>query len=591
MKNKIQNCIWALRIARKNSLFPLLLYFFVRILGETLVVLLAAFLSGLLETITRNLAGGGSVFDYLGIVSVWIACLLLSYLVMMLKWRISERVIPLYSDLKYNTIIFRMYQNVPYKLLSQNEFLRDFKAGTDGIGNINQYIISIIQTFALIYNFVLTNIILFHIHWIFCVITIAAFIAAMLIEASTEKINFALYQKADDSQRIAGYYEKVLMSRDTAKEIRLFNLGGFFLDKWQNQYDTTVQTKIEAARKIDWKFSAYEFLCDITALLSLALGFVMASKGLVTVGAIIIIWNTVNNTLTNIQGLQRSVHSIDSINAKLTYARDFYTRYYKNPEESGKREGREDALPVSLRDVSFSYRDGHTILHNINLDIHKGEIVALCGDNGSGKSTLVKVILGLMKPDSGDVSIWGNHDVEGRSFEENNIAAIFQDFVKYPMLLRENIGFGKISEMTSDDALAEALLKADGAGILEKVGSLDTILGREIDDHGKELSGGEWQRIALARIFMGNQDIMIFDEPAASLDPISEKNQFDRIREELQGKTGILISHRIGFASMADRIVVLEHGEIIEDGSHAELMAQHGKYYSMYTSQASWYLS
>ena len=250
-----------------------------------------------------------------------------------------------------------------------------------------------------------------------------------------------------------------------------------------------------------------------------------------------------------------------------------------------------DELPVSLKAVSFSYRDGQPVLHNINLDINKGEIVALCGDNGSGKSTLVKVILGLLEPDSGEVRIWGNSNVGGRSFEENNIAAIFQDYVKYPLLLRENVGFGKLSKMTSDDELKEALLKADGEEILEKVGGLDVILERELDDCGKELSGGEWQRVALSRIFLGNQDIMIFDEPAASLDPISEKKQFDRIRGELKGKTGILISHRIGFASMANRIVVLDEGKIIEDGTHAELMEIRGKYYSFYKAQASWYQS
>ena len=143
--------------------------------------------------------------------------------------------------------------------------------------------------------------------------------------------------------------------------------------------------------------------------------------------------------------------------------------------------------------------------------------------------------------------------------------------------------------MDDDKALEEAIIKSQGENILSKVGTFDRILGREIDPNGVELSGGEWQRLALARAYLGNKDIMIFDEPAAKLDPLAEIKQFENIRSFAKDKAVILVSHRVGFARLADRIVVLKDGKISEIGTHEELYAKRGEYYSMFTTQKELY--
>lgn len=238
----------------------------------------------------------------------------------------------------------------------------------------------------------------------------------------------------------------------------------------------------------------------------------------------------------------------------------------------------EPEISIAAKDLCFAYKNNQEVLHHINLTIPKGQIVALVGENGSGKSTLVQVLMDVYKPTSGQV------------FHKGTIGTFFQDFFILHKSVRENVGMGNIEHIEDRRMVQEAIIKGGAEKLVDRLpNKMDTLLRKEVYPEGVELSGGERQKIGIARASMGHHDILILDEPASALDPIAELAQFQQIRDNLEGNTAILISHRIGFARLADRILVLDKGEIVEDGTHETLMSRNGLYADMYRQQAAWY--
>ncbi|MNO71579.1 Heterocyst differentiation ATP-binding protein HepA [compost metagenome] len=246
---------------------------------------------------------------------------------------------------------------------------------------------------------------------------------------------------------------------------------------------------------------------------------------------------------------------------------------------------------LEISDISFSYpQSDHTVLNKINININQGEHVSIVGYNGSGKSTLINCILGLYHVNSGRILINGT-DINLIEKETYNslFSVVFQDFNKYKYSVRENIAFGNLSKLNNDDELLAILNKVELLDKIEKFEDrLDTYLTKEFKN-GSELSGGEWQRIALARSFLRPSEIIILDEPTAALDPISEMKIFELFYKLAEGKTTITISHRLGPTKRSDRIIVLESGEIAEEGTFNELIDNKGLFYEMYSAQSKWY--
>jgi ATP-binding cassette subfamily B protein len=261
-------------------------------------------------------------------------------------------------------------------------------------------------------------------------------------------------------------------------------------------------------------------------------------------------------------------------------------------DDSGSN-GSTDAAPVGgavalrLDGVRFTYR-GRVLptLDGLTLDVPAGQSLAVVGENGAGKSTLIKLLCGLYEPDGGRITLDG-----GRTPEQSRgrIAVIFQDFVRYRLPLRENVGFGHLGLMDDGAALEGALRDAGGGELLERLShGWDTVLSREFQD-GADLSGGQWQRVALARALTavrGGAGLLILDEPTAALDVRAETELFDRFLELTRGITTILVSHRLSSVRRADRIVVVDGGRVAEDGTHDELMKAGGLYATMYSLQA-----
>jgi ATP-binding cassette subfamily B protein len=249
---------------------------------------------------------------------------------------------------------------------------------------------------------------------------------------------------------------------------------------------------------------------------------------------------------------------------------------------------------IRFEGVGFRYPDApEWALRGVDLFLPKGRSLALVGENGAGKTTFIKLLAGLYRPTEGRVLLDGR---DLRDWDEaalrSRIGVIFQDFNQYQLLLRENVGFGS-AEHLGDEVRVQRAIEQGGArevvGGLAGAGGLDAQLGRWFKG-GAELSGGQWQKVALARAFMREEaDVLILDEPTAALDAEAEHAVFERFRTLTQGRTAILISHRFPTVRMADRILVLEKGRVVEDGSHAELLAAGARYASLFKLQAAGY--
>jgi len=246
---------------------------------------------------------------------------------------------------------------------------------------------------------------------------------------------------------------------------------------------------------------------------------------------------------------------------------------------------------VRIEGLSFSYPGAEKpVLSNVNLTLHKGEVIAIVGENGAGKSTLIKLLSRLYAPDAGTIAVDGI-DLKHTDPEEwrRHISVLFQDFVQYQITASENIRLADIRRPAGLFEVECAAQQSGADGVIKDLpDGYSTVLGQYFTG-GRELSVGEWQKIALARAFFRDADIVILDEPSSSLDALAEQELFRKFREIIHGRSAILISHRFSTVLMADHIYVLEHGTIVEDGTHTELMARNGLYATMFHAQADPY--
>ena len=401
-------------------------------------------------------------------------------------------------------------------------------------------------------------------------------------------------------RRIMDYFNRLMTVDTYNKEIKLFTLGDFFITQFKriaNKLYNEDKEIIVRRYLINFLWSALTGIANSAIYLYVALQVVL-SLGRISLGSLTRYTQAAIQAGQSFQGLLSGISSTYESNLYINTLFEFleYKPVIVSPPEpqpiAPEREKR--GLDVEFRNVSFTYpgKDAETqaALKNVSFTIAAGEAIALVGRNGAGKTTIVKLLTRLYDPDEGEILI-GGRNIKEYDLEElrGHVGVIFQDYVTYYLSARENIGVGRIGDIENEELVTSAARKSGANAVIEGLPEgYDTMLGRWFNK-GTQLSGGEWQKIALARAFMRDAGILILDEPTSSLDARAEYEVFTHFRTLTGGKTAIFVSHRFSTVRLADRIFVLEHGKIIESGSHAELMQLDGHYAELFNLQAEAY--
>ncbi len=427
--------------------------------------------------------------------------------------------------------------------------------------------------------------------WI-ALILFGATIPSFLAQSHYSQLSFRILSWRAPEARQLNYLEYVLTDYDSVKEVKLFKLGEPLLQRYNTLFWKFLREDQGIAQRRSLTAFAWGLLSTASYYLSYAWIVLQAVGRMITLGDMTLYLALFRQSQNTFEGL---FDSISQLYENALFMSNLFA--FLSLEPQMVQSTKPKAVPtkiqqgIQFRNVSFKYPgiDAYA-LRNVNLCIHPGEKLALVGANGAGKTTLVKLLTRLYDPTEGQILLDG---VDLREYDLNElrqrIGVIFQDFVKYHLPARENIGFGQIEALADEPRILSASERGGAHSIITSLPQgYDTQLGRWFRE-GRELSGGQWQKIALARAFMRDSEVLVLDEPTASLDAENEYAIFQKFRELTEGKMAVLISHRFSTVRMADRIAVIDDGTIKELGTHQELVALGGTYARLFTIQAEGY--
>jgi len=420
---------------------------------------------------------------------------------------------------------------------------------------------------------------------------VAGVLPAFLGESHFAFLGYAKNFRQTPVRRQLDYLRQVGGSKEAAKELKLFGLSGFLTQRFTKLSDGIYEENVALSRR---KLIAGAFL-SVIAFIGYYSAYIFVIWRTVTGAYSIGLWYLLSGAILQASSnIQQIFSTVSGIADQALFLTDLLAFFDMQPTIKSKPNALPAPRPIAsgfeFRNVSFRYPgSSRLVLNGLNFHLRPGERVALIGENGEGKTTIVKLITRLYDPTEGQVLLDGV-DLKEYRLEDlyREIGVIFQDFMRYEMTARENIAVGRIEEIDDLKLLEDAARKSLADAVIGKIGGYDQMLGRRFET-GVDLSGGEWQKIALARAYLRDAQLLVLDEPTAALDARSEFEVFQRFAELTTGKMALFISHRFSTVRMADRIVVLEKGRIAEEGSHDQLASLGGRYKEMFEMQAASY--
>lgn len=433
----------------------------------------------------------------------------------------------------------------------------------------------------------------------FPLILILVSLPRLAAEAHFARQKADLYMNNVPEQRMIDYIGWLLCDRNAVKEIRLFQIQDYLLDRHHRAGDKLFSNFVKIAISQE-KATLLLTLLYLAGVVTIWVWTgLQALAGAISLGNVALAFQTVERSRGGFQAIGFGggwlVENTVYLNALFSFldlpGGTVTGALTRSPESAGV--SADLSGPIEFQHVSFCYPGTEKmVLNDISFTIQPGEKVALVGENGSGKTTLVKLLTRLYDPSEGAVTIAGRdlRQVDSQRYY-HQIGVIFQDFVWYLLTVKENIGFGNMAEIEAMARIRQAAAMSGAAELIERLPhQYETMLGR-LFEGSTDLSGGEWQKIALARAFMRDVPLLILDEPTAALDAFAENAVYQRFAELTQGRTTVFVTHRLSSVRQAEKILVLKEGRLIEIGNHDELIAQGGEYASMFKLQAERYQS
>lgn len=477
-----------------------------------------------------------------------------------------------YENSKYYNALHRAQEEAPYRPARI----------VSGLAQFGQNGISLASVAALLIS----------LNWIIALVLLAGAVPSIVLRIKYSKKLYQWQRKATEMARRAWYYHWLLINDNCAKEIRLYDLGRLFKERYLELRCRLRHERLNINTKKSIVDTAAQSLAVIALFGSITFMAYQSFLGAITVGSLVMYLGAIQQGQGFLQSLLNSLAGLYEDNLFLTNFYEFMAMEPKVREpENPKPVPKHILQGLSFENVTFRYPGSQfDILKDVSLHIARGQTIALVGENGSGKTTLIKLLCRLYDPTSGRIVMDG---IDIRDFLTSDlrreISVVFQDYVHYSMTVKENIWLGKAAMSPDIGNITEAARQSGADRFIQDLEhGYETVLGQWFED-GVELSIGQWQKIALARAFLRDAQIVILDEPTSSLDAKAERDVFGKFKQLAEGRMAIIISHRLSTVRIADCIYFLKNGEVVESGNHDELMRLDGNYAELYRIQAGNY--
>ena len=501
--------------------------------------------------------------------------------------------------LHMNHILLKKQMNLSYQYIEDNDTCNlIYRIRDNCVDYFDEGYTNVINSLALFIKLASLMVIIFKASVISGLVILVIVYPLLYLAMKTGKANYVLEQDAETTKRKYQYIFSVLTGKETANERNLFGFSRHMTERYNRLFDTAFEKEAKIINKRYANMKSGSLITLIVSICIMAIMLPRLFRNEISAGLYIGLAGAV---LDLIQSMSWQLAGMMQNYAKLNQFFDDYNRYMELGEQAGAEEEPEqmstaDKPSLAFRNVSFRYPGtDRYILKNCSFTLAGGCSYAVVGENGAGKTTIAKLIMGLYGGYEGDILINGRN-VKDYSYGELKglVAAVFQDFARYELSVKENIGIGRIphfscsgSEEKEIEKICEELNMTDW--IRSFPDGFDTMLGK-LEEGGVDLSGGQWQKIAIARLLYSKAPINILDEPTAAMDAVAESKIYELFQKLNMGKFNILITHRMGAARIADEILVLQNGAVAEQGKHEQLMTmENGVYRKMYESQRQWY--
>lgn len=561
-----------------------------KLLGSAAVAVLAPVSIWLTQNLVDSvLAGGGSMEDFR--IWGWAAALLVAMffsasgsraealLDIVLKRKlccaITDRMIE-----KHHKIEYACYEN-------KETFDVISRMGNSPERILLDAFLKTAETFVYFVSIVGNAVVFSQLGLVFSVVYLLCLLPLFLLSYKSYKMMAVLFDEQTEDYRRMKYYMKLLSGKSSVFELKLFHAVRYILEMWRQVTDRVIRDHVRTT----WRAQKYMLFGSILYLVWTGyLVYTIVGLGVTgkaTVGLCAALIAAASSIVDNVYSL---IWNAESLSEKLIQA-EYLNRFLELPEtaEYGNRKLADGQITIKFEHVSFTYPGAREpSLKDASFSFSAGEHVAVVGKNGAGKTTLIKLLCRLYKPDSGQILMNGIPLEEfQKTALQTALGVVFQDYGSYYMTLRENVAFGALEHIDDDLSILSALEKA---GFPKEKSRLDDVYGK-LEENGIDLSGGEWQKVAIARAYISDCRFLILDEPAAALDPMAESalyQGFLSLMEEKE-KGCLIVSHRLASARMADRVIVLDQGRVAEEGTHEELLGKDGIYANMWQAQSGLY--